>query len=86
MQKLLQDVHIGSNLQKLRKSRNLSQADMIIRLELKDRVMTRANYAHIEQGIRNVYVSDLILFKEILAEIRDLSYDAFFEGLSPAED
>lgn len=82
MQKFLQDVHIGNNLQRLRKTRKLSQADMVVQIELKGRPMSRANYAHIEQGIRNVYVSDLILFKEIL----DVSYDAFFEELSPAKD
>jgi len=74
MQKLLQDVHIGTNLKRLRKSRNLSQADMVIKLQLLGRSMSRANYAHIEQGVRNVFVSDLILFKEIL----DVSYEDFF--------
>jgi len=78
MQKLLQDIHIGSNLQRLRKSRNLSQNDMIIKLQLAGRSMSRANYAHIEQGVRNVYVSDLILFKEIL----NVNYEEFFEGFS----
>jgi transcriptional regulator with XRE-family HTH domain len=74
MQKLLQDVHIGTNLKRLRKSRKLSQTDMVIKLQLLGRSMSRANYAHIEQGVRNVFVSDLILFKEIL----DVSYEDFF--------
>ncbi len=78
MQKLLQDVHIGDNLQRLRNSRKLSQTDMVTRLQLAGRSMSRANYAHIEQGVRNVYVSDLILFKEIL----DFGYEEFFKGLS----
>ena len=79
MQKFLQDVHIGSNLQRLRQKRNLSQTDMVTKLQLLGRSMSRANYAHIEQGIRNIYVSDLILFREIL----DVSYEEFFEGLEP---
>lgn len=79
MQKLLQDIHIGNNLQKLRKARNLSQTDMIIKLQLLGRSMTRANYAHIEQGVRNIFVSDLILFKEIL----NVDYSEFFIALDP---
>ena len=79
MQKFLQDVHIGANLQRLRQNRNLSQTDMVTKLQLLGRSMSRANYAHIEQGIRNIYVSDLILFREIL----DVSYEEFFEGLEP---
>lgn len=77
MQKLLQDVSFGKNLQNLRKARNLSQKDMVVKLELLGRTMTRANYAHIEQGVRNVYISDLILFKKIL----NVDYEKFFEGL-----
>lgn len=76
MQKLLQDVNIGKNLQRLRKSRNLSQSEMIVKLQLLGRSMSRANYAHIEQGIRNIYVSDLILFKEIL----NVEFKEFFEN------
>lgn len=79
MQKFLQDIHIGANLQRLRQNRNISQTEMVARLQLLGRSMTRANYAHIEQGIRNIYVSDLILFKEIL----DTDYEEFFKGLNP---
>lgn len=79
MQKLLQDIDFGKNLQKLRKSRNLSQTDMATKLQLAGRSMSRAQYAHIEQGIRNVYMSDLVLFKEIL----DVSYEEFFIGIEP---
>ncbi len=79
MQKFLQDVHIGSNLQRLRQKCNLSQTDMVTKMQLLGRSMSRANYAHIEQGVRNIYVSDLILFREIL----DISYEEFFEGLEP---
>ena len=79
MQKLLQDIHIGNNLQRLRKARNISQTDMVIKLQLLGRSMTRANYAHIEQGVRNIFVSDLILFKEIL----NVDYSEFFIDLEP---
>ena len=82
MQKFLQDVNIGNNLRRLRKKRNLSQYDMVTKLQLLGRSMSRASYAHIEQGIRNIYISDLILFKEIL----DVDYGEFFEGLTPKID
>lgn len=78
MQKLLQDIEFGKNLQRLRKSRHLSQYDMATKMELLGRPMSRAQYAHIEQGIRNLYISDLILFKEIL----QVDYAEFFENLS----
>lgn len=78
MQKLLQNVHIGANIKKIRENRSLSQVDMVVKLQLTGRSMSRANYAHIEQGIRNIYISDLILFKEIL----DVSFEDFFTGLS----
>ena len=82
MQKFLQDVHIGDNLQRIRKNRNLSQNDMVTKLQLQGRLMSRANYAHIEQGVRNIYISDLILFKQIL----NVNYEEFFEGLNPLKD
>ncbi len=78
MQKLLQDIHIGKNLQRLRKIKNLSQEDVSIKLTLMGRSMSRANYAHIEQGIRNIFVSDLVLLREIF----DVNYDEFFKGLN----
>ena len=76
MQKFLQDVHIGQNLQRLRIERHLSQKDMVSKLALLGRTMSRANYAHIEQGVRNVYISDFILFKEIL----NVSYEEVIQG------
>ena len=82
MQKFLQDVHIGQNLQRLRIERHLSQKDMVSKLALLGRTMSRANYAHIEQGVRNVYISDFILFKEIL----NVSYEELFRCLNPIRE
>jgi len=81
MQKLLQEpnVHIGENLKKLREARKLSQYDMARELQLLGRSMARATYAHIEQGRRNIFISDLILIREIL----QVSFDQFFEGIKP---
>lgn len=50
---------------------------MVVKLELRGRNMSCGAYGHIEQGIRNIFISDLILFKEILG----VKFDDFFEGL-----
>lgn len=78
MQKLIQSGNnsFGKNLKNLREYRGLSQSDLVRELQLRGRSMSRANYAHIEQGIRNIFISDLILLKEIL----DVPYEAFFKG------
>ena len=78
MQKLIQDVSLGENLQQIRKSCNLSQYDVVRELQLRGRDMSRANYAHIEQGIRNIFVSDLVLLQDIFG----VPYEEFFKGLA----
>ena len=83
MQKLLQDknVYIGKKLKQLRLEKGMSQMDMATKIQLYGRNMSRAASAHIEQGIRNIYVSDLILIKEILA----VSYDEIFAEITIEE-
>lgn len=78
MQKLLQDIHIGKRLKQLRIAAGLSQEEMVAKFELHGRIMSRSNYSHIEIGLRNIYVSDLILIKEILG----VSFDDIFEGIT----
>lgn len=78
MQKLLQNINIGKNLQNLRLQKKLSQKDMVVKLDLRGRNMSVTAYGHIEQGRKNIFVSDLILFKEILG----VKFDDFFEGLT----
>lgn len=77
MQKLLQDIHIGGNLKKLRKERNITQTEMATRMQLLGRSMSVYSYSHIERGKRNIYISDLILFSKIF----DISFDEFFVDL-----
>ena len=77
MQKLLQDKNIGKNIQKIRKARGLSQNDVCTQLQLKGRGMLVSTFGHIEQGVRNIFVSDLVLLKEIF----DVDYSEFFKGL-----
>ncbi len=82
MEKIKQDLSIGKNIQKLRKDRHLSQKDVTIQLNLRGRMISVSGYAHIEQGRQNLYVSDLIMLKEIL----NVPYEAFFEGLTPEKE
>ena len=82
MQKLINDLNFGKNLQRLRKENHLSQYEMVAKLQLQGRDMSRAQYAHIEQGRRNLFISDLILFKQIL----NVDYADFFENLIPQTD
>ena len=82
MEKIKQDLNMGKNIQKLRKNRHFSQKDVTIQLNLRGRMISVSGYAHIEQGRQNLYVSDLILLKEIL----NVPYEAFFEGLTPEKE
>ena len=74
MEKIKQDLNIGRNIQRIRKSRKMSQKDVTIQMNLRGRMISVSGYAHIEQGRQNLYVSDLIMLKEIL----DVPYEAFF--------
>ncbi|GFI55571.1 hypothetical protein IMSAG013_00619 [Clostridiales bacterium] len=82
MEKIKQDLNIGRNIQRIRKSRKMSQKDVTIQMNLHGRMISVSGYAHIEQGRQNLYVSDLIMLKEIL----DVPYEAFFEGLLPDKE
>ena len=77
MQKLLQNLNIGKNLLRLRKMAGMTQADICAALDEYGRNMSISNYSQIETGRKNIYVSDLVLFKRIY----DVSYDEFFQGL-----
>lgn len=82
MEKIKQDLNIGRNIQRIRKSRKMSQKDVTIQMNLRGRMISVSGYAYIEQGRQNLYVSDLIMLKEIL----DVPYEAFFEGLLPDKE
>jgi len=79
MQKILQDVHIGVNLRRLRDLNNYTQTDVVNKLQLRGRTMSDTTYGHIEQGRRNIYVSDLLL----LAEVFNVDVNELFVGLKP---
>ena len=66
MAKLLQDCNIGSNIQKLRVSRGMTQADLVAALDEYGKEMSMSTLSQIENGKRNIFVSDLIRIKMVL--------------------
>ena len=81
MQKILMDSQLGRNIQKIRESRKMSQADVVRELQLKGRSISVSHYGHIEQCRKNIYAKDLALLKLIFA----VDYDEFFAGLLDIE-
>ncbi len=79
MTKILQDVNLGINLKRIRKSKGFTQDEVCTKLSLLGRPMLQNNYAQIESGKRNIFLSDLIALKEIY----NVSYDEFFRDLKP---
>ncbi len=72
MQKLLQDVDFGKNLQRLRKSRNLSQYDMVAKMELLGRPIlhtkTPFDWFFLSNGVFLCDYSFFILFFYFLVQ------------------
>lgn len=79
MTKLLQDINLGNNIRKIRKSRHMTQMDVCAKMDLIGRPMLQSTYAQIKTGKRNIFVSDLIALKIIF----DVNFDDIFSGLIP---
>jgi Predicted transcriptional regulators len=77
MEKLLQDVSFGVNLKHLRKSKGFSQTALVAQMQVLGSNISRTTYNKIEQGSRNIYISDLLR----LQHIYDISFDEFFCNL-----
>lgn len=59
MQWILQDIPLGRNIQTIRMSKNMTQAEVIGQLQLMGSMMSRSTLANIEAGRRNIKASDL---------------------------
>lgn len=79
MTKLLQDVNLGVNLKRLRNLKGLSQEAVCAQLATRGRPMLQSNYAQIESGKRNLFISDLLVLKEIFGA----DYSDIFRDLQP---
>ena len=75
MQWILQDIHLGRNIQTARMSRNMTQMQVVEKMQLIGSSISRSTYANIETGRRNIKASDLKALKEVL----DVDYSDFFK-------
>lgn len=74
MNKLILDVSLGDKLKSYRKIKNYTQSDVVRKAGLLGSRMSESTYSKIEQGNRNIFISDLIILKVVL----DFSYDDLF--------
>ena len=77
VQKIKQDISLGSNIRLLRKQSHLTQEQVVARLQLQGIEISRSSYSQIECGTYNIRVSELIA----LAELFHVDFNAFFMNL-----
>nr|WP_294492996.1 helix-turn-helix transcriptional regulator [uncultured Mediterraneibacter sp.] len=75
MQWILQDIPLGRNIQTARMSKNMTQMQVVEKMQLIGSSISRSTYANIETGRRNIKASDLRALKEVL----DVDYSDFFK-------
>ncbi len=75
MQWILQDIPLGRNIQTIRMSRNMTQMQVVEKMQLIGSSMSRSTYANIESGRRNIKASDL----KALQKVFNVDYDEFFK-------
>lgn len=76
MQWILQDVPIGRNIQAIRMEKNMTQMEVVEKLQLMGSMISRSTLANIEAGRRNIKASDLKALKMLL----NVNYDKFFNN------
>lgn len=77
VQKIKQDISLGSNIRNLRKQSHLTQEQVVARLQLQGLEISRSSYSQIECGTYSIRVSELVA----LAELFQVDFNAFFENL-----
>ncbi len=70
--------NIGRNIRKYRRENHLTQEQTVAKLQLMGIDMSRGTYSHIECGIDNIRVEELLA----LAEIFRVTVADFFEGIT----
>lgn len=76
MQWILQDIPLGRNIQTVRMSRNMTQMQVVEKMQLIGSSISRSTYANIETGRRNIKASDLRALREVL----NVDYSEFFKN------
>lgn len=72
---ILQDIPIGRNIQKIRIDKNMTQQEVVAKLQLMGSIMSRSTLANIETGRRNIKASDL----KALQTLFNVDYKDFFQ-------
>lgn len=75
-QKVKQDLRIGANIRKIRKSRNLGQTDLVRILQIDGCDITRECLVKIERCTQHIQASQLRAIKKALKT----TYDALIDG------
>lgn len=69
--------NIGKNIREFRMEHDLTQEEIVVKLQLKGICMSRGTYSHIECGIGNIRIEELLA----LAEIFHVDVADFFKGM-----
>ena len=70
--------NIGTNIRKFRIENNLTQEQTVAKLQLLGIEISRGSYSHLECGLYNVKVSELLA----LCKIFNVNIEDFFDGMS----
>lgn len=77
MTKIILDICIGETLKTFRKRVGYTQMEVVQKAHLYGSKMSESTYSKIEQGSRNIHVSDLVILKLVLG----FSYEDLFKKI-----
>lgn len=80
MTKLILNLSLGTKFKSYRQKIGYTQMDVVRKMNLYGSDISESTYSKIEQGVRNIYVSDLIILKLVLG----FTYDDLFSGYEQA--
>lgn len=75
-QSIKSDKSIGENIRRFRNERDLTQEQLVAKLQIINCNISRGTLAKIEAGIRHISVEELTALKEVL----HMNYEDFFLG------
>lgn len=78
MQKLRPDMDIGFNIQRLRRHSDLTQDQVVAKLNVMGLEISKSTYAKLETNRMNIRISELVALKMIFR----VKYEDFFVGLT----
>lgn len=78
MQKLCPDMNIGTTIQRLRVEKNLTQEQIIAKMQVFGIEISRGTYAKLETNRRNIKLSELVALTQIL----DVDFNTLFADIA----